>query len=269
MKKQMRVGLVVEGNATSSPVLRLKSLGEELGPIKSVGLQVARRLSNFLRSGYAVPTYEELDSAQLVLLRLPDTEVERVVAELSASDLPFGEMCFVLCESWIPTETLNPLRQQGSHIASLVNVGPLSVNCFVVEGDLPAVRKVKRLLSRGESRVIELRSGMKPLYFAANLLCTAVPVPVFQLAQQALREAGVSGNDLTLLTDEWSNLLHDRVRKGGRGTWGGPLAETSQELADEYFRQLAVQSPELAATVQDWLVLARRQMTRRAKSHTA
>ena len=33
MKKQMRVGLVVEGNATASPVLRLRSLREELGPL--------------------------------------------------------------------------------------------------------------------------------------------------------------------------------------------------------------------------------------------
>jgi hypothetical protein len=249
--------------------LRLKNLGEELGPIKSVGLQVARRLSNFLRSGYAVTTYEELACVPLILLRLPDMEVQRVVAELSESNLPFHEMCFVLCESWMPTEILNPLRRRGGQIASLVNIGPLSVNCFVVEGDLSAVRKVKRLLARGESRVIELRLGMKPLYFAANLLCTAVPVPVFQLAQQALREAGVSGNDLTLLTDEWTELLHDRVRKGGRGTWGGPLAETSPDLADEYFRQLSIQSPELAETVQDWLVVARRQMAKRAKSQTA
>ena len=51
MKKQLQVGLVVEGNATTSPVLRLSSLTDELGPIKSGGLQVARRVSNFLRAG--------------------------------------------------------------------------------------------------------------------------------------------------------------------------------------------------------------------------
>ncbi len=75
MKKQMRVGLVVEGNATPSPVLRLTSVGKELGPIKSAGLQVARRISNFLRAGYAVTEYQELECAQLILLRVPDAEV--------------------------------------------------------------------------------------------------------------------------------------------------------------------------------------------------
>jgi hypothetical protein len=54
MRKQLRVGLVVEGNVTASPVLRLNGLIDELGPIKSVGLQVARRISNFLRAGYGI-----------------------------------------------------------------------------------------------------------------------------------------------------------------------------------------------------------------------
>ena len=269
MKKQMRVGLVVEGNATASPVLRLTSLVDELGPIKSVGLQVARRISNFLRAGYAVTDYQDLECAQLILLRLPDAQTPRVVSELCQTALPFSEMAFVLCESWLATDVLLPLRQQGAQIASLVNVGPLSRNCFVVEGDLPAVRRAKRLLTRGQASVIELRAGAKPSYFAASLLSTAIPIPLFQLAQQALRESGVSGADLAILTAEWLDLLQNRVKKGGRGTWGGPLAECSEEVANEHFRQLAVRNPALAAALRDWLALARRQMAGRAKSQPA
>ena len=149
MKKQMRVGLVVEGNATSSPILRLSNLIEELGPIKSGGLQVACRISNFLRAGYAVTEYQDLDCAQLVLLRLPDAQVPRVVSELCETGLPFGEMSFVLCESWLPTDTLIPLRRQGAQIASLVSVGPLLQSFFVIDGDVAAVRRAKRLLTKG------------------------------------------------------------------------------------------------------------------------
>jgi hypothetical protein len=269
MKKQMRVGLVVEGNATSSPLLRLASLRDELGPVKSVGLQLARRISNFLRAGYAVAEYQELDCAQLILLRLPDAQTPRIVAELCETGLPFSEMSFVLCESWLTTDVLIPLRRQGAQIASLVNVGPLAQNSFVVEGDLAAVRRTKRLLTRGEARVIELRPGTKALYFAANLLCTAIPIPVFQLAQQALRESGVSGNELAMLTSEWAELLQDRARKGSRATWGGPLAECSDSVAHEHFRQIAVQNPDLAATLQEWLSLAKRQVGKRAKGQSA
>ena len=54
MRKHLQLGLVLEGNATASSVLRLKSVANELGPIKSSGLQVARRVANFLKAGFAV-----------------------------------------------------------------------------------------------------------------------------------------------------------------------------------------------------------------------
>jgi predicted short-subunit dehydrogenase-like oxidoreductase (DUF2520 family) len=269
MKKQLPVGLVVEGNATNSPVLRLSSLAEELGPIKSGGLQVARRVSNFLRAGYGVADYQDLAGAPLVLLKLPDAEVPRIVGELCESGLPFSEMSFALCESWLTTDVLVPLKRKGAEIASLLNVGPLSETCFLVEGDRSAARKTKRLLERGGGRALELRPGTKPLYFAANLLFTAIPIPALQLAQQALRASGLEGNDLTTVMNEWSNLLEQRLQKGGRGTWGGPLAECSADVANEHFRQLAVEDPNLAATLQQWLELAQRQMSKHAKSQTA
>jgi predicted short-subunit dehydrogenase-like oxidoreductase (DUF2520 family) len=269
MKKQLRVGLVVEGNATASPILRLRCLVDELGPIKSGGLQVARRVSNFLRAGYAVTDYQDLESATLILLRLPDSEVPRIVAELCETGLPFAEIAFVLCESWLTADALIPLKRNGAQIASLRNVGPLSQNCFVVEGDRPASRKVKRFVERGGGRAIELRPGTKSFYFAANLLSTAIPIPVLQLAQQALRASGVEGNDLTVLMNEWSDLLDHRVQKGGRATWGGPLAECSADVVNEHFKQLTVDDPNLAATLQHWLDLAQRQMSKRAKSQTA
>jgi predicted short-subunit dehydrogenase-like oxidoreductase (DUF2520 family) len=269
MKKQLRVGLVVEGNATASPVLRLSSLVDELGPIKSGGLQVARRVSNFMRAGYGIAEYQDLACAPLILLRLPDAEVPRIVGELSEAALPFAEMSFVLCESWLTADVLLPLKKRGAQIATLINARPLSQNCFVVEGDRAVVGKTKRLLGRGSARAIELRPGAKPLYFAANLLSTAIPIPLLQLAQQALRESGLSGNDLTVLMSEWSNLLEDRVKKGGRATWGGPLAECSEEVANEHLRQLAAQDPNLAVTLGHWLELARGQMSKRAKGQTA
>jgi predicted short-subunit dehydrogenase-like oxidoreductase (DUF2520 family) len=269
MKKQLQAGLVVEGNATASPVLRLSCLVDELGPIKSGSLQVARRVSNFLRAGYAVTDYQDLDSATLILLRLPDSEVPRIVAELCETGLPFAELAFVLCESWLTTDALIPLKRNGGQIASLLNVGPLSQNCFVVEGDRAAARKAKRFVERGGARAIELRPGAKSFYFAANLLSAAIPIPVLQLAQQALRASGVEGKDLTVLMSEWSDLLDHRVQKGGRATWGGPLAECSADVANEHFRQLSVDDPNLAATLQHWLELAQSQMSKRARSQTA
>jgi len=114
MKKQLQLGLIVEGNAISSAILRLPGLAAELRPIKSTGLQGSRRVSNFLRAGYAVTEYAELQKAKLVLIRVPDAVLPRIIDELCASDLVFPELSFVLCESWIMTDALRPLKERGA-----------------------------------------------------------------------------------------------------------------------------------------------------------
>jgi hypothetical protein len=40
-------------------------------------------------------------------------------------------------------------------------------------------------------------------------------------------------------------------------------------VVNEHFKQLTVDDPNLAATLQHWLDLAQRQMSKRAKSQTA
>lgn len=269
MKKPLQLGLIVEGNAISSAVLRLPGLAADLGPIKSTGLQGARRVSNFLHAGYAITDYEELQQAKVVLLRVPDAALPRVVEELCASELIFPQLSFVLCESWVLTETLRPLKARGASVASLVAARGRERKCFVVEGELPTVRQVRRVLTRAGARTVELRAGTKSLYFAADLFASALPVPLLLIAQQALRDGGVTGNHLRALMDDMGREMLDSFSKGARGTWGGPLAQCSVETAQAHLRSLAAGHPELAAVLNDQLAWARRRLPKRARGHSA
>jgi hypothetical protein len=269
MKRLRPLGLIVEGNAIASAVLRLPSIARELGPVKSAGLQVARRISNFLHAGYAVTAYEDLQTSGLILLRVPDAAVTRVVEELCASELALGDLSFALCESWLPAETLHPLQARGASVASIVNASFTSPPYFVVEGDAGVVRQVRRMLERGDARTVELRPGAKPLYFAAQLLATAVPAPLFTAAQRALRASGLSGNPLSTFLEGMARDMFDTFAKGSRVTWGGPLTECAPETAEAHLHRLAAQNPELAAIVNQQLAWARGQIGKRSKGHSA
>ena len=269
MKKPLPLGLIVEGNAISSAVLRLPGLAADLGPIKSTGLQGARRVSNFLRAGYAVTEYQELQEARLVLLRIPDAALPRLIDELCASELVLAGLSFVLCESWVLTEALKPLKARGASVASLVAARGGERKCFVVEGELAAVRQVRRVLERAGARTVELRQGTKSLYFAADLFASALPVPLLLVAQQALRDSGVAGNRLWTLLDEMGREMLDSFLKGARGAWGGPLAQCSAETAQTHFKSLASEHPELAGLLDDQLAWARRRLAKRARGHSA
>src|ERR1700760_3121545 len=98
MKKQSPLGLVLEGSSSRSSILRLPHLASELGPIKSSAVRLARRFSNLVQGGFAVAGYDELESARLIWVRVPDGAVTRIVDEIGTSGLAFKHLSIVLCE---------------------------------------------------------------------------------------------------------------------------------------------------------------------------
>jgi predicted short-subunit dehydrogenase-like oxidoreductase (DUF2520 family) len=262
MKKRLPLGLVVEGSSTNSALLRLPSTAEELGPVKSSAVRIARRLSNFLKAGYAVAQYEDLQVARLILLRVPDLAVARVVNEICDSGLLFKDLSFVLCESWLSSDALRPLADRGATVATVVSVPSPRQKWFVVEGQLSAVRQVRRFIERNEGRSFELRPGTKPLYFAAQLLVTALPLPLYFDAQQALRSSGITGNHLYTLLDEMSREMFRSFANGARATWGGPLTECSEETASRHLTAVRESQPQIAEAVEEQLAWARKKIRR-------
>lgn len=255
--KKLQAGLVIEGNSTASTLLRLPSVGGELGPIKASGLQVARRVSNFLKAGFAVTSYAELGGARTILIRVPDASIEKVVAEICESEFEWAEHSFILCETWAPTETLEPLRERGANIASLVALPNGHEKTFAVEGDLAAVRQVRRLIEGGNAHSIELRPGCKYLLFAATVLCTAIPVPILLMAQQLLRDGGVSGNQLSFAIEQMSEEMLSSFLKGARMTWGGELADSLKSCQGGYWDRLNDTHPEQSYLLKDLVKLSR------------
>ena len=113
MKMPRQLGLIVEGNSTKSAILRYPGLADSIGPIKASVLSVAHRVSNFIRAGDAIHDYEDLGNCDLVLIRVPDASVPRIVDELCVSALPMSGISFLLCESWLSSESPFPAQSAG------------------------------------------------------------------------------------------------------------------------------------------------------------
>src|SRR5205823_13220152 len=260
MKKQVQLGLVIEGKAVDCAVLRLPKIADELGPIKSAALRVARRLSHVLHAGYAVGDYEELQAARLILLHVPDCAVSRIVDELCASDLDFRGLAFVLCESWLMIDALEPLRQRGASVATLLKAPSARQNWFAVEGQTSAVRQIRRLLDRSDARALEIRASSKSLFLAAELLATVLPRPLLVAAEQALRASGISGNPLSALLDQMTEKMLNDFKRGARLIRRGPLTECSPETAEVHFEHLRREHSQIAQILDEQLDWASRRM---------
>lgn len=261
--RPLRLGLVAEGNTTQSSILRLEKLAEDLGPVKSTAMSTARRLTNNLRGGYPVPDYQGLADADMVLIKVPDASLLRVVDEITASGLMLNGLAFILCETWQNVGVLAALRESGAHVASLLNFPIDRKDWFAVDGDSRAVRLAKRFLEANRCRMTEIDESGKHFLFVSELLASALPVPLFVAAQQALREAGFTGN---LLTNVLEQMLVRTVRdsmRGGKGRWGGPLLECSEEVSEAHLSDVTARRPELGAFVHENLTVARKMMDAR------
>jgi predicted short-subunit dehydrogenase-like oxidoreductase (DUF2520 family) len=195
----------------------------------------------------------------MILLRVPDASIPRIVEELCASDLVWKDVAVVLCETCKAATALTPLEKLGACTATLLPVQSLRRSWFVIEGQAVAVRHLKRFLKRSDAGVFELRPGAKPLYFAAQLLATALPAQLLTRAQQSLRAAGISGNHLYDLLEEMSSEMFRSFANGVRYTFPGGRTGCAPDLWDENFEYLRLQYPRLAAALDQQVAWAKRQ----------
>jgi hypothetical protein len=258
MTKPLQFGLVAEGDSRHSEILRLPRLAEDLGPVKSNSLGSARKLCNFLRAGYAVAEYEELQAAKTILVRVPDDALPSMTEELLSAGLMLSNLSFVLCESWLTTDALAPLRDRGAAVATVIRIPSQHRSWFIVEGQPLAVLQARRLLDRNDARALEIRPGTKSLYFAAELLATALPMPLLIASQQALRATGITAKNLTTIVEEMLQELVRGFSKGGRTNWGGPLLKCSPETAAAHLEAVRSTHPQIADAIDHHLPYAQR-----------
>ncbi|MBV9763001.1 MAG: hypothetical protein JO340_20740 [Acidobacteriaceae bacterium] len=262
MTKQLQFGLVAEGESRHSEILRLPRLDDYVGPVKSSSFGAARKLSNYLRAGYPITDYEELQAARVILLRIPDAAVPRIISELCSAGLVLSSYSFVLCESWLTTDALAPLRAAGANVATVISVPTEERKWFLMEGQQTAIRLLRAFIERNQARALEIRPGTKHLCFAAELLATALPMPLLIASQQALRETGLASHNLTAISEEMIREMFRGFLKGARMNWGGPLNDCAPALAEAHLEKLRLTNPEIAGIIDRHLPLAREAMSK-------
>jgi hypothetical protein len=163
---------------------------------------------------------------------------------------------FLLCESWLSSDVLSPLKARGATVATLLAVPAQSSQWFALEGQYAAVKRAKRLLNSVDASTVELRAGTKHLYFAASAFAETLPRALFAAAQRSLRRAGLSGNHLYRLLEEMAQNMFRDITRGARAGWTGPLLDCPEDVARDYLIRLQNTMPDLAKLLSEQLKLA-------------
>jgi hypothetical protein len=217
------MGLVCAGGVSQSFLSRMPALLRHLGPIKTSSFRVSRQTANFLRAGYAASHYSALESCRLILVAAPEAKLERILREMAARTpirkAPLSKNMVVLCGCVRDSLAPNPLHGTGARIASLNLIPDSREQIFVAEGHPDTVRCLRALFAESRRKIIRLKPGTKPLFFAGIHASAALLLPWIAAGMASLRAAGFSRSEAALVGEFLGIRALRKYAKGGAKSW--------------------------------------------------
>lgn len=217
MRRARSLALVCAGPISRTSLSRLPRLREQLGLVKASSYRLASRAVNSLRAGFPVHSYEELGSASLILISVPEPVVQAVVYELSNAKISWHGKVVALYETAHDTAILCALGVKGAEIATVNTIGGHERNEFLLEGSSAALRTIRKFLLTRSSRTIEVRHGRKSDYMDAVHLAANVVPSLVEAISERLRSSGLTRSESERLAqDMLTNAMKAFFRAGAR-----------------------------------------------------
>ena len=241
MKKQPPIALVAEGPTRDFPLAQLPGLLSRLGPVKSSSSRVASRLTNTLRTGTPVESYEQLENYPFLVISAGDS-LARVVSELAACGQRWIGRTVLACGSASSTCRLPALARQGAAVGSLDVIEFFESLHFVVEGDPQAVRFARTLVST-KNKTFEIAKSSKTIFSSGLTIAASLLAPTAAAGVRCLRMAGLPLRDAMLIVERTITGSLRAYAKAGPKGWTGSLAAGDVDAVEKQLEELRRSDP--------------------------
>lgn len=244
------MGLVCAGGVGQSFLARMPALLRRLGPIKTSTFRLSRRVVNRLHAGEAASHYSALEACQLILVWEPEARLERVLRDLVARTpirkSPYSNNMVVLCGCVRDSQTRSALAGTGARVATLNPIPDSGERIFVAEGHPAVVRHLRALFAESQRKVIGLKPGTKPLFFAGIHSGAPLLLPWVAAGMASLRAAGFSRAEAATVGEILGMRTLRKYAKAGARTWNRRTAEELQHALEHAVPEIRTRNPGLA-----------------------
>ena len=260
MQSEDGVGLVCAGGVTQSFLARMPALLQRLGPIKTSSFRVSRQTANSLRAGYAASHYSALEPCPLILVAVPEARLERILREMVARTpirkAPFSKNMVVLCGCVRDSLAHNPLHGTGARVASLNLIPDSREHIFVAEGHPDTVRCLRTLFAESRRKVIRLKPGTKPFFFAGIHASAPLLLPWIAIGMASLRAAGFSRSEAANVGEMLGIRALRKYSKAGAKAWNRQTEAGLRRALDDDIPAICSRDPRLAELYEQGIRLA-------------
>lgn len=255
------MGLVGAGGVSQSYLARVPALLRDLGPIKASTFQIARRISNSLRAGYAVSHYSALEPCAMIWIAVPEDTLDLTLHEL-VSQTPMNNTMVVLCDCARESAACPAFSRTNARLATLNLLQDASEHTFVAEGHPDCVKALRTILVSDRRKLVTLNPGAKPFFLAGANLAAPLLLPWIAGAMEAFRSAGFSHREAADAAEMLASQMLRSFTKFGHKAWTRSMAEELLQDMQRDVEQIRTVDPRLAALYEQGVLAALRILPR-------
>jgi predicted short-subunit dehydrogenase-like oxidoreductase (DUF2520 family) len=234
VKQTPTIAIVGAGNLGSALAVSLHLAGCEVREIVSrEGKSSRRRAQKLARRVRAhATTLGKADiTAQVIWLCVPDREI-RSCAEILAKTGSWKKKVVVHSSGALSSDEIAVLQKEGASIASAHPLmtfvsgvtPPLRGVSFAVEGDVAAVRVLRRLVSALGSRFFPIKKQHKAAYHAWGTFVSPLLTALLAMSERVARAAGVRRQEAQArMLPIIRQTIENYARQGAAGGFSGPI----------------------------------------------
>lgn len=217
----------------------------------------AERSARCIGSASAVGGIEELPSAELWMVSVPDREISKVAVALAErSAVKPGDVVFHVSGAHT-AEELKALRQRGALLGSLhpvrsiadpaVAISQFEGTVCAIEGDEEAAQQLAQLVRRIGGVALQVPPAAKLLCHAGHVFASNYLVAVLDAARQLYEAAGVPPEAISAFFSSIARGALENVSiLGTTAALTGPVARGEVELVRDQVAALDAKAPGLS-----------------------
>jgi len=238
------IGLVCTGGVARSFLARLPSVLGRLGPVKASSFRIARQITHSLRAGQAASHNSVLESCPMVCFSVPDSSLDRALRDFAAQ-AAIRRTLIVLCESSRDSGAHGALKASNARVASLHPIPESGEAMFVAEGHPEAIRVLRCLLAEDGRKLIALKCGAKPLFFAGVHLASPLLLPWIAAAVESMRASGLTRAEAVAVGEHLGGRTLHSYAKAGARAWSRKTAANLRRALERDLEALRRHHPRL------------------------
>jgi predicted short-subunit dehydrogenase-like oxidoreductase (DUF2520 family) len=254
-KSSPKISLIGSGKVGSTLTLALYQKGYRVVSIINRTGKPALALATKVKCKKVSTHIGDVDtSSEIILIAVPDGELEGIARELSTvKHLKFKKLFVAHTSGAYSSDVLTGLQKKGSLIASMHPVqtfpqGAKPVKLrgiyFGIEGSPASLAKAEHIVHDIEARAVNVPKELKPLYHVACVFASSYMISIFNCIAELTKLSQLKASWMEVFGPLMTSAMENTIKTSAANALTGPVVRNDTSTISLHLNMLAQHAPQ-------------------------